>query len=50
MMVEAGIFKNIHSAQNMLQYNITGKAKSLDIPMLEFICARFRKTLNEIII
>jgi len=54
-MVKAGIFKNLHSAQNMIQYNITGKAKSLDIPILEFLINRFstddhKLTVNEIIL
>jgi hypothetical protein len=49
-MVNKGIFKNIHSAQNMIQYNINGSAKSLDIEMIEFLCKRFTKTLNEIIL
>jgi hypothetical protein len=48
-MTKAGIFKNVHSAQNMLQYNITGKAKSLDIEIINFLCARFKKNINEII-
>ena len=48
-MVKAHIFKNIHSAQNMLQYNISGKAKSLDVQILEFLCKRFNKTLIDII-
>jgi DNA-binding Xre family transcriptional regulator len=49
-MTNKGIFKNIHSAKNMLYYNKNGKAKGLDIQMLEFLCKRFSKTLNEIII
>jgi DNA-binding Xre family transcriptional regulator len=48
-MVKAGIFKNVHSAQNMIQYNISGKAKSLDVDILEFLCKRFNKTLIDII-
>lgn len=48
-MAEAGIFKNLHSAQCMIQYNIHGRAKSLDIDMLKFLCKRFELTLNEII-
>lgn len=48
-MVNEGIFKNLHSARNMLQYNISGKAKSLDIEMLEFLKRKFNLTLNEII-
>jgi hypothetical protein len=48
-MVNARIFKNVHSAQNMIQYNISGKAKSLDVDMLEFLCKRFNKTLIDII-
>jgi DNA-binding Xre family transcriptional regulator len=49
-MVDAGISKNLHSAQNMAQYNISGKAKSLDVALLEFLCKRFKVTVNEIIL
>jgi hypothetical protein len=49
-MVKAGIFKNVHSAQNMIQYNITGKAKGLDVAMLKFLCTRFKKNIGEIVI
>lgn len=48
-MTERGIFKSIHSAQNMIQYNIIGKARSLDIALLEYLCKRFNKTLIDII-
>ena len=48
-MVKKGIFKNIHSAQNMIQYNINGSAKSLDIELLNFLCKRFDTNLNNII-
>lgn len=49
-MLNAGLFTNIHSAQNMIQYNNNGLAKSIDFAMAEFLCKRFKKTLNEIII
>ena len=48
-MVKEGIFKNIHSAQNMIQYNITGKAKSADYAMVEFLCKHFGVKINDII-
>ena len=48
-MTKKRIFKNIHSARNMLYYNKNGKAKSLDIQILEFLMKRFSKTLNDII-
>jgi len=48
-MVNNGIFKNIHSAQNMIQYNINGSAKSLDIDMIEYLMKRFNLTINQII-
>ena len=48
-MVKAGIFKNLHSAQNMLQYNIKGTAKSLDKDMINFLMERFDLELNEVI-
>jgi hypothetical protein len=49
-MTKEGIFKSIHSAQNMIQYNITGKARSLfNIAMLKYLCKRFNKTLIDIV-
>ena len=48
-MANAGIFKNLLSAQSMIQYNIHGKAKSLDIDMIKFLCDRFKITINEVI-
>lgn len=49
-LTDAGVFKNIHCAQNMIQYNITGKAKSLDVDLIKFLCKRFDKKINEIIL
>jgi hypothetical protein len=49
-MVKSGIFKNIHCAQNMIQYNINGSAKGVDFALLEFMCKRFGKQVNDIII
>lgn len=49
-MTKEGIFKSVHSAQNMIQYNGAGKSKSLDVAMLEYLCKRFNKTLIDIII
>ena len=43
-MVKAGVYKNQHSAQNMMQYNISGKAKSLDVGLLNFLSKRFGVT------
>jgi len=48
-MTDAGIFASIHSAQNMIQYQIHGKAKSLDVEMINFLRERFNLTYNEII-
>ena len=48
-LVNKGIFKNIHSAQNMIQYNINGSARGLDVDILTFLMKRFNKTLNELI-
>jgi len=48
-MVKAGIFKNLHSAQNMIYYNIKGTAKSLDKDMINFLMERFDLELNEVI-
>ena len=48
-MVKAGVYKNQHSAQNMIQYNISGKAKSLDVGLLNFLSKRFGITINDMI-
>ena len=48
-MFKAGVYKNQHSAQNMLQYNISGKAKSLDVELLNFLSNRFGITINDMI-
>ena len=48
-MTDAGIFASIHSAQNMIKYQIQGKAKSLDVEMINFLRERFNLTYNEII-
>lgn len=48
-LVNEGVFLNIHSAQNMIQYNMNGKSQSLDIKLLQFMCKRFKKTTNDII-
>ena len=48
-MTEAKIYGSIHSAQNMIQYNMAGKSKSLDKALIDFLCKRFNKTLIDII-
>jgi hypothetical protein len=48
-LTDAGVFKNIHCAQNMIQYNITGKAKSLDVKLIEFLQKRFNIQIEKII-
>lgn len=49
-LVKSGKFKNIHCAQNMIQYNINGSARGLDIDILKFLMKRFKKELNELIL
>ena len=49
-MVANGILKTEHSAINMLQYHQNGKAKSVDFEMLTFLCRKFKKEINEILI
>ena len=48
-MVANGILKTEHSAQNMIQWHSSGKAKSVDFEMLIFLCSKFQKEINEII-
>ena len=49
-MVSCDIFKTEHSAINMLQYHQNGKAKSVDFEMLIFLCGKFKKEINEMLI
>lgn len=49
-MVAKGIFSSFWSARNTIQYNINGSAKSLDIPMIEFLQKRFDLTIDQIIL
>jgi|WetSurMetagenome_2_1015567.scaffolds.fasta_scaffold1679318_2 hypothetical protein len=49
-MLKEGLFTNIHSAQNMIQYNMNEKSRSVDFEILKFLCKRFDKKINEIII
>lgn len=49
-MVAEGLFSSFESARNMIQYNINGSAKTLDIDMIEFLMRRFNiKDINQII-
>ena len=48
-MTEAGLFKNLQSAYSMMMYHQSGKAKSVDFLMLEYLKERFGKTETEIL-
>ncbi|MEN6569042.1 MAG: hypothetical protein ABFC18_03415 [Rikenellaceae bacterium] len=48
-MTEAGIFKSVRSAENMIQFHQSGKAKSCDYELLQYLMKRFNKNLLEII-
>ena len=48
-MTSAGLFRSFASARGMIFYNTSGKAKSLDIGMIEFLKKRFNLTTSEII-
>ena len=49
-MTSAGLFRSFASARGMIYYNTSGKAKSLDIEMIEFLKRRFDLTdMNQII-
>ena len=48
-MTEKGLFKNLQSAYSMMMYHQSGKAKSVDFLMLEYLKDRFGKTQTEIL-
>ncbi len=48
-MVMNGIFKNEHSAINMMQYHSSGKALSIDYEMLTFLQERLQLTSADIL-
>ena len=48
-MTSAGLFRSFESARGMIFYNTSGKAKSLDIEMIEFLKKRFNLTTCDII-
>ena len=49
-MTSEGLFRSFESARGMIYYNTSGKAKSLDIEMIEFLKRRFDLTdMNQII-
>ena len=49
-MTSAGLFRSFASARGMIYYNTSGKAKSLDIGMIEFLMHRLNiNNMNEII-
>ena len=48
-MTSEGLFCSFASARGMIYYNTSGKAKSLDIEMIEFLKRRFNLTTCEVI-
>jgi len=46
---KAGKFKSVLSARTCMQYNSTGKNKSIDYELLEYLKKRFNKTTDQII-
>jgi hypothetical protein len=48
-MSDAGLFKNPKSAYDMIRFNNSGKAKSLDFALLEYLCKRFNRKVENII-
>lgn len=49
-MTAEGLFRNFASARGMIYYNTSGRAKGLDVEMIEFLMKRFDITdMNEII-
>lgn len=48
-MTDKGLFKNLNSAYSMLMYHQSGKAKSVDFLMLEYLKERFNLTETQIL-
>jgi len=48
-MTAEGLFCSFASARGMIYYNTSGKAKSLDIEMIEFLKRRFNLTTSQVI-
>lgn len=48
-MVAKGLFRSFASAKGMMQYTISGKAKSLDTEMIRFFMDRFDLKLEDVI-
>lgn len=48
-MTDKGLFRSFASARGMIYYNTSGKAKNLDIEMIEFLKRRFNLTTCEVI-
>jgi hypothetical protein len=48
-MTAKGLFRSFASARGMIFYNTSGKAKSLDIEMIEFLKRRFNLTTSQVI-
>ncbi len=46
-MVERGLFKNVHSAVAMMQYNASGKNKSINLELLNYVKERFNLTTDQ---
>lgn len=49
-MAKEGLFKNQKSAYDMIRYHMEGKAKGCDFLLVEYLCKRFNKKLNDILI
>jgi len=48
-MVSEGLFRTEIAALNMMRYNNNGKAKSIDLLMLTFLCEKFHIEPNDIL-
>lgn len=48
-MSKEGLFKNTRSAENMIQFHQTGRAKGCDWDLLKFLCERFNRKGSDII-
>ena len=48
-MTAEGLFKNVRSAEMMIQYHQSGRAKSCDWVLLKYLCRRFKRKGADVI-
>jgi len=48
-MTSQGLFRSVQSAYNCIWYHNTGRAKTIDLALLEYLSERFKLTTDKII-